>query len=256
MKIKSTLLAVLFGVYCSVGLAQSDGSQQLRRYDPQTRSIEQSVGPEKVNVNFDRTIPPSTRQVLINYISQHYTSILMSFEIDRLPGADNLYAATGRFTEARNNSTEAMLLLLREQGGTVSEVNKLGDSNADAQAYGDIRPIFFSGKDRMLVIVSMSSMDGDARMDLAYEYAGNNFKPLGQIEVIEKLGESGGVWRIDSPVKRATAEYKNDTYFVTLRGKGSLHLGEKKIAAAGTPVTFFYNGKAWQQVFAKTKTRS
>lgn len=256
MKTKSALLTVLFLVYCSAGMAQSDDSQQLRRYNPQTQSIEQSFGQEKVYINFDRTIPSSTRQVLINYISQHYTSSLMSFELDRLPGTDNLYAATGRFTWAGNNSTEATLLLFREQGGTLSEVNKLIDSNADAQGYGLIRSLFFYGNGRMLVIVSMSSVDGDALMDLAYEYKGNNFKPLGQIEVIEKLGESGGVWRIDSPVIRATAEYRKGTYFVTLRGKGSLHLGEKRIASPGTPATFFYDGTAWQQAFAKTKKRS
>jgi hypothetical protein len=142
-----------------------------------------------------------------------------------------------------------MLLLLSEQGGKVSEVNKLSDENAEA--YGVIQPLFFSGRNRMLIIVSMSSADGDARMDLAYEFAGNNFKPLGEIGVIEKLGESGGVWMIDSPVKQATAAYKDGTYYVTLRGKGSLHLGKKKIARPRSPVTFFYNGKEWQQAGAK-----
>jgi hypothetical protein len=254
MKTTSLLLVMLFSAYCSVGLARSDDSQQLRRYDPQTQSIEQAFGQEKMSVNFDRAIAKPTMSALINYMSQHFVSSLMSLEIDKLPGADNIYAVTGAFTEARNSTAHATLLLLREQGGKVSEVSKLSDETAEG--YGVISPVFFYGKDRMLVIVSMSSADGDARMDLAYEYTGNNLKPLGQIEVIEKMGESNGVWRIDSPVKRATAEYKNGAYFVTLRGKGSLHLGGKKIAAPGAPVTFYYNGKAWRQVSTKPKARS
>jgi hypothetical protein len=244
MRIKFISLVALLLAFGSVGLAQSDGSQQLRHYDPQTQSIEQNLGQEKLTIDVDKAISTSTRQSLISYLLQHYTSNLLSFEIDNLPGTDNLYAVTGRFSEAQNSSAEALLLLLREQGGKVSEVNKLKDENAEA--YGVIRPVFFSGQNRLLIIVSMSSADGDARMDLVYEYAGNNFKPLGEIEVIEKLGESGGVWRIDSPVKRATAEYKNGNYYLTLRGRGSLHLGWKKIAPPRSPVTFFYNGKEWR----------
>lgn len=251
MRIKFISLMALLLAFGSVGLAQSDGSQRLRRYDPQTQYTEQNFGQEKLTLVVDKAISTSTRQSLISYLLQHYTSNLLSFEIDKLPGTDNRYSVTGRFSEAQNSSAEALILLLREQGGKVSEVNKLKDENA--AFYGVLQPIFFAGQNRLLVIVSMSSVDGDARMDLAYEYAGNNFKPLGEIEVIEKLGESGGVWRIDSPVKRATAEYKNGNYYVTLRGKGSLHLGRKKIAPPRSPVTFFYNGKEWQRAGAKRK---
>lgn len=255
MRIKFISLMALLLACGSVGLAQSNGSQPLSRYNPQTLSIEQNLGQEKLTIDVDKTISTSIRQSLVSYFLQHYTSNLISMEIDKLPGADDLYAVTGRFTEAQNSSAEATLLLLREQGGKVSEVNKLSDENAGG--YGVIQPVFFSGQNRQLVIVSMSSADGDARMDVVYEFAGNNFKPLGEIGVIEKLGESGGVWMIDSPARRATAEYKNGSYYVTLRGKGSLHLGRKKIARAGSPVTFFYNGREWQQqVGAKRKLSS
>jgi len=244
MRIKFISLMALLLAFGSVGLAQSAGSQQLRRYDPQIQNIEQNLGQEELTLIVDKAISTSTRQSLVSYLLQHYTSNLISFEIDKLPGTDNLYAVTGRFSEAQNSSAEALLLLLSEQGGKVSEVNKLKDENAEF--YGVIQPVFFAGQDRLLIIVSMSSVDGDARMDIVYEYAGNNFKPLGDIGVIEKLGESGGLWMIDSPVKRATAEYKNGNYYVTLRGKGSLHLGRKKIAPPRSPITLFYNGKEWK----------
>jgi hypothetical protein len=71
----------------------------------------------------------------------------------------------------------------------------------------------------------------------------------------------------------AVAEYKTSAYYVTMRGKGSLYrsvdvdpnkpadyspgntTGLKKIAPPRKPVTFFYDGKKWRQVNAKSARR-
>jgi hypothetical protein len=265
MRIKIILLMTLFLTFSSKGFAQSNKPQQLRRYAPQMQSDEQNFGQEKVTVSFDKAIPLSTRQALIRYLSQHYESRLMGLEIDKLPGADHLYAVTGLFDKAQqaqdSSKAPTLLLVLREQGDTVSEVSKIEDDNGSG--YGVLSPAFFLGQDKLLIIVSLSSADGDARLDLVYEYADNNFKPLGQIDVIEKVGMNGSVWQIDSPMGRATAEHKNNTYYVTVRGvRGGLYGGPtdakgkpKKLAPPRSPVTFFYEGGTWRQVATKQVRR-
>ncbi len=265
MRIKIILLTTLFLTFSSIGFAQSNKPQQLRRYAPQRQSDELNFGQEKVTVSFDKGIPLSTRQALIRHMSQHYESLLMALEIDKLPGADHLFAVTGVFDKAQqaqdNSKAPIILLVLREQGGTVSEVSKAENDNGSA--YGVLSPAFFLGQNKLLIIVSLSSADGDARLDLVYEYADNNFKPLGQIDVIEKVGMNGSMWQIDSPVGRATAEYKNNTYYVTVRGvRGSLYGGPvdakgnlKKLAPQRSPVTFFYDGGTWRQVATKQVRR-
>ena len=243
----------------------SNEGAQLRRYDPQRQSTEHDFGQEKVTVNFDKSIPLPTRQALIRYMSQHYESRLMELKIDKLPGADNLYAVTGLFgkaQQAQDSSTAAtIIIVLREQGETVSEVSKIEDDTAGG--YGILSPAFFLGQNKLLIIVSLSSADGDARLDLVYEYANDNFKPLGQIDVIEKVGMNGSLWQIDSPVGRATAEYKNNTYYVTVRGvRGNLYGGPtdakgipKKLAPPRSPITFQYDGAEWRPVAARRTRR-
>ena len=265
MRIKIILLTAVFLTFSSSEFAQSNKPQQLRRYAPQLQNDEQTFGQEKVTVSFDKSIPLSTRQALIRYLSQHYVSRLMGLEIDKLPGADHLYAVTGLFDKAQqaqdSSKAPSILLVLKEQGDTVSEVSKAENDNGSG--YGLLSPAFFHGQNKLLIIVSLSSMDGDARLDLVYEYADNNFKPLGQIDVIEKVGMNGSMWQIDSPVGGATAEYKNNTYYVTLRGvRGSLYGGPtdakgnlKKLAPPKSPVTFFYDGATWQQVATKQVRR-
>ena len=121
-------------------------------------------------------------------MSQHYESRLIALEIDKLPGADQLYAVTGQFDKAQQaqdySKAPTILLVLREQGDTVSEVSKA--ENDDSSGYGVLSPAFFLGQNKLLIIVSLSSADGDARLDLVYEYADDNFKPLGQIDVSKK----------------------------------------------------------------------
>ncbi|MDT5120626.1 MAG: hypothetical protein QOC96_108 [Acidobacteriota bacterium] len=257
MKIKIVLLTALLLAFSSIGFAQSNAPQQLRRSDPQMQSTEQKFGQEKVTVSFDKSIPLSTRQALVRYLAQHYDTMLLGLEIDKVPGADHLYAITGAFSKAQlaKDSAQAptILLVLREQGDTVSEVSKIENDNGSG--YGLLTPAFFLGDNKLLIIVSLSSVDGDARLNLVYEYADSNFKPLGQIDVIEKVGMNGNLWRIANPVERATAKYQNNTYYVTVRGaSGGLYDGSvdangspQRLALRGSPVTFFYEGGAWKQ---------
>jgi hypothetical protein len=239
-----------------------NGHQQLRRYARQMQRTEHDFKEETLSVNFERGIPLSTEQALVRYITQHYSLTQIVIDIYKLGDANNLYFVTGAARKERqseDSAAQTIFLVLREERGTVSEVSK-AENDSDA---ANKEPVFFLGQNKILIIVSQSAGDGSFDSNYAYEYADNKLKPLGQFYVIEKVGMSGSVWITRSPLGRATAEYKNNTYYVTMRGmKGSLY-GDavvvngnpKKLALPGFPITFSYDGADWQPVTIRQKRR-
>lgn len=257
----SFLLIPALTVAQTSGIGSNVG-QQLRRYEPRMQRAEHDFKQEKLYVSFEKSIPLSTEQALVRYITQHYDLTQIVIDIYKLGNANNLYFATGaarKDRQSEDSATQTIFLVLREDGGTVSEVSKAAnDSDAAVK-----EPVFFLGQNKILIIVSQSAPDGSFDSNYAYEYADNKLKPLGQFYVIEKVGMSGSVWITRSPLGRATAEYKNNTYYVTMRGmKGSLY-GDvmvangnpKKLAAPGAPITFSYDGADWQPVTVRQKRR-
>ncbi len=242
--------------------AGANGPQQLRRYAPQMQRTEHDVEQEKLSVNFERGISLSTEQALVRYITQHYSLTQIVIDIYKLGNANNFYFVIGaarKDRQSEDSATQTIFLILREEGGTASEVSKAAnDSDAAIK-----EPVFFLGQNKILIIVSQSAGDGSFDSNYAYEYADNNLKPLGQFYVIEKIGMSGSVWITRSPLGQATAEYKNNTYYVTMRGlKGSLY-GDatvvngdpKKLTSPKIPITFSYDGADWQPVTVRQKRR-
>lgn len=243
--------------FAQTSRGNSNERQQLRRHDPQMQRTEQNFKQEKLFVNFEKGIPLSTAQALVGYITQHYSLTQITIDIYRLQDANNLYFVTlaaHKDRQSEDSATQTVFLVLREQGGTVSGVSQAAnDSDAAIK-----EPAFFLGPNKTLIIVSQTAGDGSFDSHYAYEYADNSLKSLGQFYVIEKIGMSGSVWMTRSPVGRATAEYKNSTYYLTMRGaKGSLY-GEpiasngnpKKLAPSRAPVTFSYDGVDWRPVAA------
>ncbi len=253
MRIKIVLPTLFLLVFSSAGFAQSNKAQQLRRYVPQMRTTEQDFGQDKLSVSSEKSIPASIEQALIRYITEHYKIVQIVVEIYKVQDANNLYFVLGTVSkdqQAEDSPAQSVLLVLREQAGVVSEVSKAeNDSDAAIKA-----PIFFLGRNKILIIVSHSAPDGSFAGHYAYEYSGNNLKSLGEIPVIDKTGMSGSVWITNNQVGLATAEYKNNTYYVTMRGKGTLYVpvgngtNYKKIAAPGAPATFSYGAGVWRHV--------
>jgi hypothetical protein len=253
MKIKIVLLTTLFLAFGSIGFAQSNARQQLRRYTPHMRYTEQDLGPDKLSVGSDSSIPLSTERVLVHHVTQNYKIAQLIIGLYKIQGENNLYFVTGTVNkdrQAEDSPMQSILLALRAEGDKVTEISKAED-DSDAAIK---EPAFFLGQDRLLIIVSHSAPDGSLGGHYAYEYADNNLKPLGGIPVIDKMGMSGSVWITNNQIGRATAEYKNNTYFVTMRGKGSLYevVGDianyKKIASPGAPATFSYDGGEWRSI--------
>ena len=86
------------------------------------------------------------------------------------------------------------------------------------------------------------AFDGGFCGNEAFEFADNNLKSIGGIDVYDGRHGRGG-WQGHSSMELATAEYKSNTYYVTMRGVGSLYgyTGDKdkKIAPPRSPITFF-----------------
>jgi hypothetical protein len=260
MRIKIVLLTALFLAFGSIGFAQSNARQQLRRYTPQMRSTQQDLGPDKLSVGVDSSIPSSTERALVRYVTQNYKITQLIIGLYKLQGENNLYFVIGTVNKDRQSEdspAQSILLALRADGDKVIEVSK-AENDSDAAIK---EPAFFLEQDRMLIIVSHSAPDGSLGGHYAYEYAGNTLKPLGEIPVIDKMGMSGSVWVTNNQIDRATAEYKNNSYFVTMRGKGSLYepVGDsanfKKIASPGAPATFTYDGGEWRSIVTRRTRR-
>lgn len=267
LKKTQTLLLLSFLLIPALTAAQtsrigSNGRQQLRRYAPQMQRAEHDFQQEKLSVNFEKGIPLSTEQALVRYITQHYSLTQIVIDIYKMGDANNLYFVTGaarKDRQSEDSAAQTIFLVLREEGGTVSEVSK-AENDSDAAIK---EPVFFLGQNKVLIIVSQSAADGSFDSNYAYEYTDNKLKPLGQFYVIEKVGMSGSVWITRSPMGRATAEYKNNTYYVTMHGaEGSLY-GDavvvngtpQKLAPARSPITFSYDGADWQPVTVRQKRR-
>lgn len=261
MKKMQTLLLSMFLLSAALTVAQTSPStnaaansqaQPLRRYEPQMRSVEKKLGEDTFTFGIEKDISPATEQALIEYFTQHYKSSAMGIDIYKAPVADNLYFVLGtvlKDKQSENSEVINIFLALKEQGKTVSEVGK-AENESDAAVRA---PVFFLGPNKLLVIVSLSAPDGSLAGHYAYEYADNNLKPLGNIPVIDKLGMDGQVWITNNKMEKASAEYKNNSYYVTVRGKGTLYQefgydNYKKLASPGSPVTFSYDGKEWRPV--------
>ena len=257
MRTKIILLTVLFMVSSSLGFAQSNERQQLRRHDPQMQSAEQKFGQDTLSVGFEKGIPLSTRQALINYVTQHYSIAQLIISLYKLPGASDLYFVIGSVSPSQQSpeTEKNIFLILRGQGEAVSEVSRAENDNT----CGIKEPVFFLRQNKLLIVVSIMAFDGGFCGNDVFEYADQSLKSIGGIDVYDGVHGRGG-WQGHSPMGRATAEYKNKTYYVTMRGVGSLYSytgeKEKKIAPPRTPITFFYDGANWRPVATRQKRRS
>jgi hypothetical protein len=216
------------------------------------RSVERKSGEDTLSVSIEQGISTITEQALLGYFIEHYKYATTGIDVFKAPGVDNRYFVLGTVLKDKQSEDSEVInifLALREQGEMVSEVSKAENESDSALR----APVFFLGQDRMLAIVSLSAPDGSLAGHYAYEYAEDNLKPLGYIPVVDKLGMSGQVWITSNRIEKASAEYKHRTYYVTLRGKGTLYQmfgydNYKKLARPGAPVTFSYDGKEWRPI--------
>ncbi len=208
--------------------------ERLRRYDPQlqiSKSAEERVA-------FEKSIPLAKRRALTKYLSEHFNE--STSQIYKMPLAENLYLALVQdYSESQN-----IFLLLKSEGETISEINRV---NPDVGCLIPT-PTFFNGNGRTLIILAIAAADGGYCGNYLLEYKEQSLKYLGDISAYDAVHGKGG-FQGHSPIENlTTVEFKQDTYYVTIRGRGNLYGGaeDKRLARARTPITYVYDGKEFR----------
>ncbi len=129
----------------------------------------------------------------------------------------------------------------------------------------NIIPTFFIGQDRVLTVYTLVAGDGGFCGNYAFEYKNESLKAIGEINVFdiphEDEREYGTIFG-RSPFENATAEFRDNIYYITMRGKGNLYASgndnrnARKLAPREIPVTYFYDGTTWRPSGGKQISQS
>jgi murein DD-endopeptidase MepM/ murein hydrolase activator NlpD len=241
----------------------SDKPQQLRRYDPEIKNYEiTKLDSNKIYVNYEKNIPLSDMSMLIRYLSDQFRNLEGNslFYIYKPPLGDNFYYALTLDYE----KDRTIFLLLRKQEAKIVEIDRIpGEVRCD----GLINSVFFIGNGRALIVTSFNAMDGGFCGNYAFEYKDDRLRAVGEIPVYDGV-HGPGAYQGHSPMERAVAEYKSNTYYVTMRGEGNLYAlssesltitnegpKEKRLAPPRTPITFYLDGSTWRLLQSRQTRR-
>lgn len=223
------ILTVLFFV---TALASAATAQALPRTSPRTAIYKQG----ERYVSYETAIPRATAQAYFKYMLAHYGTdeYYTNYDLYRMPTTADLFLGTAY------DGSELKLLLLRKNGAEFSEV-----SQVKHEGCGLAQPFFFTGRDRVLLFISNSAPDGGFCGNLAFEFQGGGWKPLGELDVYDAPHGQGG-FQGHTPLERATAKFTQGKYSLTMRGTGILYsFGDKVLARRGVPVTLTFDGTNW-----------
>lgn len=224
----------LFAITVSLVFATSAiQGQLLRRQIPVTQYYEEN----DLHVTFARGIPKSTTAAFARYLRSHLSGFeLLGFDIFAMPGSTEQFFVTVPVYD-RDTS---ILLLLRKHGADITEAGQFEKEGPV------VHPYFFIGSDRVLLIVWNMAGDGGFYGNWAFEYRNEKLKALGEIDVIDQVPSELIYNR--SPIETAMVDYKRDTYYITMRGRGNLYSrgnNDRSLARRGVPLTYVYKQGAW-----------
>lgn len=230
---------LLLAVLSFINPSPSDVRQQLRPYRPQLLNFEREYG----FALYEKAIPKSTVEKFLKYLSEKNSGDeLRTIVINKMPSTTDLYFVVVQ--RAHDSDERNLFLVLRKKGSEITEISR----EENDFTCGMLDPTFFIGRDRVLIIVSIAAFDGAYCGTSPFEYKDGKLKSLGGIDVYDGVHGRGG-WQGHSPIENATAEYRQDTYYVTLRGRGNLYSldeKERKLANRRQPLVFFFDGKTFQ----------
>ena len=241
---KTILLAVLLSFLAPVSEAQS---QPLKRHRPQLANIEQEVG----FTLYEKIIPLATAKAFRDYLGEKNPGYeLRTVVISKMPASTDLYfLAVQRGNE---NDEGNLFLVLQKQGAEIKEIARASNDIL----CGMLDPAFFTGSGRVLIILSISAFDGGYCGSFPFEFKGDKLTAMGDIPVYDGVHGRGG-FQGHSPIETATAAFRQNTYYVTMRGRGSLY-GDKdqRLARPRIPLTYYFDGKTFQPARAVSKRRA
>ena len=191
-----------------------------------------------------RIVQPSTREILINGRSVTVDKgislpIAISLyqilppqaqkgaqpSIYHIPGFAAFYAVT-----ASSRTEDGLALYVFEQKGeTFREV--FSGRGADDSYF--LRPTFFAGRDRTLIMTETGDESGTWGLD-AYEITSEKVAYVGNLDAARSNPEKADCW--SNPIADAKVEFVKKTYIIQLRGEIYLHPGgtdQKKLSGLG-----------------------
>jgi Tol biopolymer transport system component len=232
----------------TINSLQSNETQQLRRYQPEFdyESYKRVYGNEEFSrIGFDKGLPISTIRGFDKLIAERYKeSHPMEISISKIPLSNDVYLLA-----MYGNKT--WFLLIKKQGERFVELSR-AYNEVECQ---NIIPTFFIGQDRVLTVYTLVAGDGGFCGNYAFEYKNESLKAIGELNVFdipnEDEREYGTIFG-RSPFENATAEFRDNIYYITMRGKGNLYASgndnrnARKLATRGIPITYFYDGTTWR----------
>lgn len=221
-------------------------SQILRRYQPVLKTYKRIFGNSEFSrIYYDGGIPLSAVQSFDKFIARQYPELEpINIYLHKMPLTDDKY-----FVVVVSGDRESSgYFLLNIRGGVIAETSRINKNEET-----NIQTLFFIGADRVLLISSSTAGDGSFFGNSALEYMGSGLRDMGAIKVSDvRVNRNNPEGWVYSPMDQATAEYRNNTYYVTMIGKGRLE-GEGVQASRGAPLTYFYAGNEWLPVGAPAR---
>ena len=214
--------------------ASAAAAQVLPRTSPRTETYKQG----ERSVNHEASIPRATVQAYFKFMLAHYGTdeYYTSYDLYRIPNTTDLFFGTAY------DGTQPIVLLLRKSGTEFSDLSVVKEDGC-----GLFEPFFFTGRDRVLLVVSNSAPDGGFCGNWTFEVRNGNWKLLGPLEIYDAPHGKGG-FQGHSPIENATAKYTNGRYSLTMRGKGPLYsFDDKLLARRGVPLTYSFDGTSWHK---------
>lgn len=219
-------------VLLCLGLTSSATGQQLRPVEPRWGNINLNG----VDVGAERGIPRSTVAAMSIFLKANLKGFEFNwFALNRMPGSSEQFLVFVSDFEGGKN----YLVLLRKHGDGITEDGRIERDGGPIYA-----PHFFVGQDRVLLLITNGYADGGFVGTWALEYRGEKLTQMKDIEVYDQIPNNIGM----AP-RFVSAKYRQDAYFVTLRGSGVLHSGggdhDRIIARKGVALTLTYKQDAW-----------
>jgi hypothetical protein len=237
MVIKASLLLVFL-----ISASVTTEAQLLRRHRSQLRSMKQESG----FTLYEKGTPLAAVRSLKKHLSDNGGKEINTLVVSRMPLTRDQYFVMAQDADGLNK-----FLVLRIQGEGIVEISKAENDIS----CGILEPAFFVGKDRTLIVISISAFDGGYCGNYPFEFKNGKLKSLGDIAVYDGVHGRGG-HQGHSPIEKATARFEGETYYVTMRGKGSLYdEKERRIAAPNSPATYFYDGQTFRPLSSKGRKR-
>lgn len=215
----------------------SNATDHLKRYEPETTTYEQN----NVRIFYERGVSLDTAILFYKHLSERYSKEPVPF-IFRMPLADDLYLVSA-WGKDRKNDLQRRFYLFTKQGMEIVELYR----SRGWEGSWILKPTFFIGTDHVLIIAETEAEEFGGLE--AFEFKDRNLKYLGPLSVAKKEKNAIDEDEFVNPLKDAIAEFKGNTYYITM--KGDLYLNwdgpnKRKIGTPNSAVTFYYDGKRFR----------